>query len=138
MEIIVSIAILGGTVAVVGEMARASFQNARMARDLIQAELLAESIMAKIRLGIIEMEPVYDIPVGADRADIIADTHATVDGDARSALWLYSIEIVAVSESEYLVEIAVTVRQNEPSGRQSAVCRLVRWCALEPEEEEEE
>ena len=137
MEVILSLALLGGAVAVVGELARSSFQNARMARDLVQAELLAESILAKVRLGIIEMESAFDIPVSTyiNRSDMIMDTHAVSAGNANEVLWLYSLEVSDIDD--YLVEIAVTVRQNTAEERRPAVCRLVRWLALEPEEETE-
>ena len=148
LEVMLSLAILGGSVATIGELARVSFQNARIARDLAQAELLAESTLAKIRLGIIEMEPVFEIPVGsaytANQADIVMDTHAVSEGNINDVLWLYSIEIVSVENNyaddfgDYLIEIAVTVRQNVSEMRRSVVCRLVRWIALEPEVEEEE
>lgn len=139
LEVILSLAILGGSITVIGELARTSFQNARMARDLIQAELLAESILAKVQLGIIKMEPAFDIPVGTgsvSQTDVVADTHAFVEGNSGAALWLYSVEIVYLED--YLVEIAVIVRQNVAEERQPLVCRLVRWLALEPEGEEEE
>jgi len=141
MEVILSLALLGGTVAVIGEMARTSLQNARIARDTVQAELLAESILAKIQIGFIEMTPVFDVPVGSDRSDIIMDTHAISEGSTSTVLWLYSIEVNEVPASfgiEFLVEIAVTVRQYVPAGQRPVVCRLVRWLALEPEPEEEE
>jgi hypothetical protein len=112
-----------------------------MARDILQAELLAESILAKIRIGWLEMEPVFDMPVGADRDDIIVDTNATVGGSTSVILWYYSIEINEVPAtfgSDFLVEIAVTVRQNLPDEYSPAVCRLVRWLAVEPLYEEEE
>jgi len=139
LEVILSLALLGGAVVVVGENARLSFQDARLARDLTQAELLAESILAKVRLGIIEMEPVLDTPVGlatANPLDIVVDTHAVSMGSTGEALWLYSLEVLDIDD--YLVEIVVTVRRNLPDVRRPVVCRLVRWIALEPEEEEEE
>ena len=141
LEVIISLAILGGSVAVIGEMARASFQNARIAKDTVQAELLAESILAKIQIGSIEMSPVFNVPVGSDRSDIIMDTHAVSDGSTSVVLWFYSIEVNEVPASfgvDFLVELAVTVRQNVPESQRPVVCRLVRWLALEPEPEEEE
>ena len=138
LEVILSLALLGGAMAVIGESARMSFQNARIARDLVQAELLAGSILAKVRLGIIEMEPAFDVPVGSDRADIIPDTHAVSAGNLANVLWLYSVEVNPIDDYGYLVEIAVTVRQNVSENRRPVTCRLVRWLALEPEEEEEE
>jgi len=138
LEIILSLAILGGSVAVLGEMARSSFQSARLARDLIQAELLAESTLAKVRLGIIDMEPAFNVPVSnyTDRSDVTMDTHAISVGSVGDVLWFYSLEILDVDD--YLIEIAVTVRQNTPDERRAAVCRLVRWFAYEPEVDEEE
>ncbi|MCL2709495.1 MAG: hypothetical protein FWE95_01325 [Planctomycetaceae bacterium] len=149
LEVILSLAILGGTVAIIGEIARAAFQNARSARDMIQAELLADSIMAKVRLGIIDMETAVEVPVGLNTTnllDIIPDTHAVAEGNVADILWHYWLEVVEVdtvydwegNEICYLVEIAVTVRRNLPEARNPAVCRLVRWVTLEPEWEDDE
>ena len=140
LEVIISLAVLGGSIAVIGEMARTSFQNAKIARDTIQAELLAESVLAKIQIGFIEMTPVFNVPIGSDRTDVIMDTHAVVEGSTSTVLWFYSIEVNEVPASfgvDFLVELAVTVRQNVPVGQRPVVCRLVRWLALEPEQEEE-
>ena len=138
LEILISLVILGGSVAVISELARSSFQNARLARDMVQAELLAESILAKVRLGIIKMEPAFDVPVSTyvDPSDIIMDTHAISDGNAGEVLWFYSLDVVEIDD--YLIELAVTVRQNVADERRSATCRLVRWLAFEPELEEGE
>ena len=146
LEVILALAILGGSVAVIGEMARFSFQNAQTARDTIQAELLAERILANARLGIIEIEPAFDVPVGlqtTNQLDTIRDTHAASQGNVADVLWYYSLEIADIdivydaddNEIAYLVEIAVTVRRNVE--RRPVVCRLVRWLTLEPEESEE-
>ena len=137
LEVILSLALLGGTMAILGERSRMSFQNARAARDLVQAELLAASTLTKVRLGIIEMEPAFDVTVGLNREDFILDTHAVSEGNVADVLWLYSVEVNPIDDDGYLVEIAITVRQNVPENRRPVTCRLVRWLALEPEEEEE-
>jgi hypothetical protein len=145
LEVLLSLAILGGTTAVIGEVARSSFQNARYARDLIQAELLAECILLDVRLGILPMEPVVDMPVGMGsihHAYTIADTHAMPDDISSPALWLYSVSVqnvmIGFEYNTFLMEIAVEVRQNIPLEQRPIVCRLVRWIALDPEEEEDE
>ena len=148
LEVIFSLALMGMTVAMISEMARTSFHNARMAKDIVQAELLAESILAKIRLGIIDLEPAFDVPVGSaytNQADMVLDTHARSQGNTSIVLWHYSVEITNVSDhyfdgllDDYLVEVAVTVRQNEEDHRRGVACRLVRWIAIEPEIDEEE
>ena len=148
LEVILALAILGGSVVVVGEMARLAFQNARTARDTVQAELLAESILAKVRLGIIAMEPAFEVQVvlqTTNPLDRVQDTHAVSLESVADVLWLYSLEIADIdtvydldeNEIGYLVEIAVTVRRNLPRERQPVVCRLVRWLALDPIVEEE-
>ena len=149
LEVILSIAILGGTMVVIDAVTRPSFQEAQMSRDLVQAELLAESILAKVRLGIIEMEPAFDVPVGlatTNQSDVVMDTHAVSPGNAADVLWLYSLDVLDIdivydfdnNAIGYLVELAVTVRRNLPAERRPAVCRLVRWIALDPVIEEEE
>ena len=148
LEVIIAIAILGGSVVVIGESARFAFQNARTARDVVQAELLAESIVAKVQLGIIPMEPAFEVPVGLQTTnllDIVQDTHAVSLDNVADILWHYSLDIADIdtvydledNEIGYLVEIAVTVRRNLPRERQPVVCRLVRWLALDPIVEEE-
>jgi hypothetical protein len=64
------------------------------------------------------------------------DTHAISEGNVSEVLWFYSLEIVDIDN--YLIEIAVTVRQNVADEQRAAVCRLVRWLAYEPEYEEDE
>ena len=149
LEVILSLAILGGSVAVIGEMARSSFQNARLTREMVQAELLSESILAKVRLGIIELESVVDMAVGlqtTNQLDRVPDTHAVSEGNVGDILWVYSLDVVDIdivydldgNEIAYLVEVAVIVRRNSPIERRPVVCRLVRWLVLEPEAEETE
>ena len=93
------------------------------------------------------MEPVFEAQVGsgytANQADIVVDTHAVSEWNANYSPWLYSIEIVSVENNlidslgDKLVEVAATVRQNVSDGQRPVVCRLVRWLAIEPEEDEE-
>jgi prepilin-type N-terminal cleavage/methylation domain-containing protein len=137
IEILLALLILGGAAAVIGQISRSALQNAQMSRDLTQAELLAESILAKVQLGIIEMEAATDVPVNSRMSlndDEILDTNAVVQGSLGDILWSYSLEVETVDDYG-LVQLAVTVRQNLPVEQQPAVCRLVRWFALEPEEE---
>lgn len=138
LEIIVALFILGGCVAALGELSRNAFRNAKESRDMVQAELLAESILAKVRIGIIDMESAFDVPVSnlSTRNDEIADTNVISSGGTGNVLWLYSLEVNDIDDYG-LVELAVTVRQNLPEESRPAVCRLVRWQALEPEEEDE-
>ena len=130
LEIMLALVILGSCLAILGEMSRNGLSSARAARDLTQAELLCESVMAKVRLGIIKMETVVDAPISNSllMTDEIPDTYAADVNDTGGSLWVYSLEITEIDEYG-LVEIAVTVRQNLPEERRPIACRLVRWMA---------
>jgi Tfp pilus assembly protein PilV len=140
LEVLLSLLILGGAVAILGEFSRNAFRNAKTSRDMTQAELLAESILAKVRLGIIEMESATDVPItnAANlNNDTIADTNAISEGSLSDVLWLYTLEVTDLDDYG-LVSLSVTVRQNLPEEQQPVTCCLVRWFALEPETEETE
>lgn len=138
LEIMLALLILGGCVAILGEISRNAFRNAKESVDLTQAELLAESILSRVRIGIIDMEAVQDSPVTDFSSsslvnDDILDSNVVSDGQTN---WLYSLEIVDIDDYG-LVELAVTVRQNLSEENKPISCRLVRWFALEPKEESE-
>jgi type II secretory pathway pseudopilin PulG len=137
LEILLAMLILGGAIAVLGELFRNSFRNAKHAQNMTQAVLLAESILAKVRIGIIEMESAFEVPVTntTQGNDFIADTNAVSEAALGEILWLYTLEIVNLDD-DGLVELAVTVRQNLPEEQQPVTCRFVRWFAIEPETEE--
>lgn len=139
LEVLLALLILGGAAAILGHISRSALRNAAEVRDITQAELLAESILAKVRIGIIEMEPVTDQPVSdmLSADDEIIDTNAVSQGGIGDILWYYSLEVNTIDDYG-LLELAVTVRQNKTQEEQPAVCRLVRWFAVELEEEQEE
>ncbi|MDR0703593.1 MAG: hypothetical protein LBF88_01245 [Planctomycetaceae bacterium] len=139
LEVLLALLILGGAVAVLGEFSRNAFRNAKASRDMTQAELLAESILAKVRIGIIDMESATDVPItnAANLNDTIADTNAVSDGSLSDVLWLYTLEVTDLDDYG-LVSLSVTVRQNLPEEQRPVACCLVRWFALEPETEETE
>lgn len=137
VEIVISLVFLCGCIALLGELSRNAFRNARESKDLTQAELLAESILAKVRLGIIDMESASEKPVTdlATPGDTIADTNVVSASGAGDILWVYSLDVSEIDEYG-LMELAVTVRRNLPEEQRPVSCRLVRWLALEPEESE--
>jgi hypothetical protein len=130
LEVILAIAILAGAMVVLGQLVRIGTRASQGARDLTQAQLLCESIMAEILAGAAEPEPV---------------TRAEVPNDPD---WLYSIGLKA-TEEEGLVLLRVRVEQNLPGRKRPRGFSLVRWIAdpgielpeedetTEPEEESE-
>lgn len=135
MEVILAIAILGGSVAVLGELTRAGLRNARDARELTQAQFLAESLMAQIRMGFRELETDYDRAITSE--DFV-DTNAADQGYSSDAIWLYSIEASPIDDYG-LYAVAVTVKRNLPNEPYPVTVRLLRWVvdpAVEVEEAE--
>ncbi len=113
LEVILAVAILAAAVAVLGELGRLGLQNARIARDLTEAQLLCESLMAGITAGITPPEPVHG---------------ARFDPDGNHAVsgWLYSIDLVKIDE-QGLMAVRVTVTQDLPPERRPVEFSLIRW-----------
>jgi prepilin-type N-terminal cleavage/methylation domain-containing protein len=113
LEVILALAILGGAIAVLGELARQGLENTRLARDTACAQLLCESKLAELLSGMEYPEPVQQAPL--------------TSGDVPSQFpWVYSIELVPTAQ-DGLVAVWVTVTQELPSERHPAQCTLVRW-----------
>jgi len=128
LEVILGLAILMGTIAVLGEIARSGIRSAQSATDLTRAQLLCESTMAALAAGIIPAESVADVPVESDMAD-------------GSVEWEYSIYIQPVIDEPDMLEASVTVRRNPDYAAGPVEFTLVRWIAdpdIEAAEEEAE
>lgn len=110
LEVILALAILGGALAVLGEVARMAMRNAARARDLAQAQLLCEAKLAEILAGIEPPEPAQGVPFGTGQ---VPD-------------WLYSVEVAAL-DVDGLIEVRVTVEQDLPPEYRPVRWTLVRW-----------
>ncbi|NQU26576.1 MAG: prepilin-type N-terminal cleavage/methylation domain-containing protein [Candidatus Nealsonbacteria bacterium] len=113
LEVILALAILAGSIAVLGEVASLGMRNAQVAGHLTHAQLLCEGKLAEITAGITAPDPVRDVqfelPVG----------------DGKIA-WVYSIDVMDIDE-DGLVAVCVTVRQNLPPNKRPVTCSLIRW-----------
>ena len=129
LEIILSLGVLAGVLAVIANLSRLSNQSAASARDTTEAQFLCESIMARLTSGIIEFESVFDVPVydpvyDFDNAGTAYSNYSYNDTDPK---WFYSIEINTLDDYG-LLEVIVLVEQNLPyASREPVTCRLVRW-----------
>ncbi len=138
VEILIAIVIFGGVVAILGEVGRDALRSAAYARDTTQAELICESLMGMLRVGLITLDNQTDVPLDSNYPDTNAGT-ANGRGEPR---WYYSIEVYSASE-DGLLEVVITVRKNSPNERRPVTCRLLRWMIdpdylAEMEEEMEE
>ena len=111
-----AMAILGGCIAVIGELVRLGSRHAEEVRLLTTAQLLCESKIEEIEAGVTSPESITSAPF---------DT--TPD-------WFYSITVNAL-EQEELMEVRVTVEQAEATRVEPFTFTLVRWM-LDPALEE--
>jgi type II secretion system protein I len=110
LEVILSLAILAGSLAALGEVMRQGDRNASLSSDETQAQIVASSIMDELIAG-------YR-PLTATDQDIYDPTIEPP--------WLYSI---AIENTQYAELVAVRVlveRQMEPQ-QQPPKFELVRW-----------
>ncbi|MCU0958597.1 MAG: prepilin-type cleavage/methylation domain-containing protein [Pirellulaceae bacterium] len=116
LEVILAIAILGGSLAVLGELVRVGTRSARAARVLSTAQLLAESLVAQLTAGITLAEPTSGI--------------IEQFGGLR---WQYVVQIEQVDQ-EGLLAVAVTVQEDVDPAQPAVSYMLVRWM-IDPQTE---
>ena len=117
LEVILALAILAGSIAVLGEASRLALKNAEISRDLARAQLLCESKLAEITTGIIAAEAVNNAAF---------DATTTASLDPNEPAWLYSIETQPTDE-DGLISVRVTVTRDLPAGQHPIRFSLVRW-----------
>jgi prepilin-type N-terminal cleavage/methylation domain-containing protein len=121
LEMILSLAILAGAMAAIGELVRIGGAQSGQAVELTRAELLAESVMAEIAAGVRTSDPVFMVPY---------EEEFGADGEP---MWLYSIE-TENTELQGMLSIRVTVARNDAGGGGGGGTQysLVRWM-VDPE-----
>ena len=117
LEVILALAILAGSIAMLGEANQMALKNAEGARDLAHAQLLCESKMSEIVTGITSTDSVSNAQFDATMTDSL---------DPSGAGWLYSIESQSASK-QGLLTVRVTVTRNLPAAQHPVSFVLVRW-----------
>lgn len=117
LEVTLAIAILGGSLAVIGELVRMGSRHAEEAREMTRAQLLAESQMESIVAGIIP----------AQSLSSMAFEH---EPD-----WTYAIEVAPLNGTD-LLQVTVQVQQAEFTREVPLAFSLTRWM-LDPAVEAE-
>jgi len=110
LEVILSLAILAGALAALGEVMRLADRSASTAEDETHAQILAASIMDELSAGSRELQSVPQSPLET--------------GD--DPPWLYAIEMEQTQYDE-LVSVRVRVEQDLEARLQPAKFELVRW-----------
>jgi general secretion pathway protein I len=113
LEVIFALAILGGSIAVLGEVSRQALKNAEYTRDMARAQLLCESKLSEIVAGITSSEPTEN---------------GTFDSsnDSHGVSWLYSVENTSTREDGVTL-ICVTVKRDLPAEKHPVHFSLHRW-----------
>ena len=63
IEVILALTVLAVSLALLGQLVGLGFQNAQQAQGLTEAQMIAETIMEEIALGLIPPDPVTDMNV---------------------------------------------------------------------------
>ena len=108
LEVILAIAILGGCLAIVGELVRMGVRHAEEARELTRAQLLCESKLEEIAAGV----------APAESAAMVA-----FENDPE---WTYTIDVSPLDQQQ-LTLVRVTVQPVESDRLYPIVFTLSRW-----------
>jgi len=110
LEVILSLAILAGALAALGEVMRLAERSASAAEDETQAQILAASVMDELQAGSRELNAVSQ--------------SALETGD--DPPWVFSVDIEQTQYDE-LVAVKVRVEQQMEARLQPASFELTRW-----------
>jgi prepilin-type N-terminal cleavage/methylation domain-containing protein len=110
LEVVLALAILTASIAVLGELVRGGLRNAQLARDLSQAEIICESTIYQVEAGL--------LPPQAQGAP--------VEG---APGWFYSIqpESTGAGNQSGMYRLRVTVEQNPDQRTRPTRFSVVRW-----------
>jgi len=111
LEVLLALAIFGGALVAIGELMRIGSRNAEMARDLTTAQIISETIMSEIGIGLLPPQTM---------------TQTAVDDVQYQHAWVFSIAVEQVDQ-EGLIAVWVTVEQRPELSARPARFTLVRW-----------
>ncbi|WP_237564834.1 hypothetical protein [Blastopirellula marina] len=120
LEVVLAFAILAGSLAVLGQLISIGFRSAREAEGLTESQMICQTIMDEIIVGVRLPDPVQDIPV-----DMLSETNITLP--AREVVWSYSIDSQPAT-MDGLLAVRVSVRRiNATSLADADQFQLIRW-----------
>jgi general secretion pathway protein I len=108
LEVLLSLAILAGSLAILGEVVRIGMRGATEAEEGTKAQLLCESVVSSVVAGELEPSPVGNIEFEEDPD------------------WVYSIDLEPTADVD-LMALRVTVARNLPEKKRPVSVTFVRW-----------
>ena len=118
LEVLLAVALIVIAAAVVGAALSRTIDAAVELRIRQRGVNLAESLLAELNAGILELQAVPATPFDEDDPE-----------------WTYEVEAEAVEDEHLLKCVTVTVRNSDPHHR--AFCRVTQWM-LDPQATETE
>ena len=106
LEVMLALGILGASLALVGELVRLASRNAAASHDVVRAQLVAESVLAQLRTGMLPLEGIQQAPV-ENETD-----------------WVYSVLIEPAGQAN-LVAVSVLVEHAQETNPTSFA--LTQW-----------
>ena len=122
LEVILAIAVMASSMALLGELIRIGGRHATAAVNMTKAQIHCETVVTQVALGVVPAENVEMVPVETD------------------ADWVYSLE-VTTTDLESLISVRVSVQHVEDTSlnpRSASMTRLMIDPALDLTEQAEE
>lgn len=150
MEVLLSTAILMGSVVVLGELAGIGRRQAQRGRELAEAQQRCETLMHEVLLGLtplipVEEQPLLDEQIELEPTDVEfaedlfdefdpfspdpleEQTLTEFDDTEQDPDWLYSIVVEPLSERPGLAVLTVSVEQSSEKFPRPVRFELSRW-----------
>jgi general secretion pathway protein I len=121
LEVILALAILAGSVAVLSEVLRLADRNANDAEAETRAQLLASSLLDEMASGLVEFTEVHREPLETEGPD----------------RWVYSVTLSPISSDHHvegLTSVEILVEQDLKKSFRPVKYRLLSWLYQPPEQ----
>jgi len=122
LEVILSLAILAGSMAAIGVLTDVGLRHSQMASAASEAQLLCEAKMAEITAGVVAVESVSQVSLAG-----AVETEGEEQGYDALSDWVYTVEMAAVDGPAGLVSVRLTVSQDPGRFARPVGFSLVRW-----------
>ena len=121
LEVVLALAILAASLAMLGQLIGLGFRSAQQAQGLTEAQMIAETVMENIAVGILPPDPVQDMNIS-----MTTDLSATLTTETDTP-WVYSIDWQPAPMEGLIIVMVQVRRANVESAAQNDQFQLVRW-----------
>ncbi len=120
IEVMLALAILAMSLAMLGQLVGLGFQSARQSEGLSEAQMIAETVMEAISLGLIPPDPVTDM-------NISMQTDLNTFSVEQDTEWVYSINWEPAPVDGLIMMMVQVRRAQAQTSAQSNRFQIVRW-----------